>query len=83
MKTKRTLKYYVIFVLPTLIAFLIAFLIPFIMGIYLSFTEFRTVTDAKFNGFDNYVEAFSNKDFLNSLWFTVRFTVINIIFINL
>ena len=72
-----------VFVLPTLIAFAISFLIPFVMGIYLSFTEFTTVTNARFVGFDNYIKAFSdNRDFLNALWFTVKFTVVSVISIN-
>ena len=76
-------KYFPVFVLPTLIAFLIAFAIPFVLGIYLSFTEFTTVQDAKFVGFANYIEAFSEgDDFLNALWFTVRFAVTSVITIN-
>ena len=47
-------KYFWLFVLPTLIAFIIAFLVPFIMGIYLSFTKFTTVTNATFVGLENY-----------------------------
>ena len=71
-----------IFVLPTLLAFLVAFIIPFVLGIYLSFTEFTTVNDAKFTGLSNYINAFKNKDFLNALWFTVRFTIVSVITIN-
>ena len=71
-----------IFVLPTLLAFLIAFIIPFVLGIYLSFTEFTTVNDAKFIGVSNYINAFKNRDFLNALWFTVRFTIVSVITIN-
>lgn len=75
-------KYFWFFVLPTLAAFAISFIIPFVLGLYLSFTEFTTVTDAVFTGFDNYIKAFSNKDFLNALWFTIKFTVISVITIN-
>lgn len=71
-----------IFVLPTLLAFLIAFIVPFLLGIYLSFTEFTTVNDAKFIGVENYINAFKNKDFLSALWFTVKFTVVSVITIN-
>ncbi|MDF2607908.1 MAG: binding-protein-dependent transport system inner rane component [Clostridiales bacterium] len=80
---KNLKKYFAIFALPTLIAFLIAFLIPFILGIVLSFTEFTTVTDAKFVGLDNYVKAFADREFLNALWFTVKYTVVAVITINL
>ena len=79
---KKLKKYFPVFVLPTLIAFLIAFLIPFIMGMYLSFTDFTTVTDAQWVGISNYVKAFQNKDFLNALWFTAKFAVVSVITIN-
>lgn len=77
-------KYFAIFVLPTLIAFLIAFVVPFILGFGLSFTEFRTVTDAQFVGLNNYVKAFSeDTEFLSALWFTVKFAVVSVITINI
>lgn len=81
----KTLKrWFPVFALPTLIAFVIVFLIPFIMGLYLSFCEFRTVSDAKFIGIENYIRAFTeNSEFLNSLWFTVKFAVVSVITINL
>ncbi len=72
-----------IFLMPTLIAFLIAFLIPFFMGLYLSFCEFRTVNDATFVGFSNYITAFNDGSrFLDALWFTVKFTVVSVISVN-
>ena len=79
---KNLKKYFPIFVLPTLLAFFIAFVIPFIMGVYLSFCDFTTVTNAKWVGIDNYIKAFTNKEFLNALWFTVRFAVVAVISIN-
>ncbi len=76
-------RYFPIFVLPTLIAFLIAFVIPFLLGLFLSFTEFRTVSDATFVGFSNYIKAFSeDSTFLPALWFTVKFAVLSVITIN-
>lgn len=76
-------KHFFILVLPTLVAFSVAFIIPFILGIYLSFTKFTTVTDAQWIGWENFFMAFKDKDFLQSLWFTVKFAVVNIISINL
>ena len=61
---KSMKKYFWLFALPTLIAFAIAFLVPFIMGIYLSFTKFTTVTNATFVGLDNYRKAFSSPEFI-------------------
>lgn len=75
-------KWFPVFVLPTLAAFTIVFAVPFILGLGLSFTEFTTVLDAKWVAFANYVKAFSNKDFLNALRFTVKFSIVSVITIN-
>ena len=81
---KHLSRYFGVFALPTLLAFSVAFLIPFLLGIYLSFTEFTTVTDAQFVGFSNYVAAFTgDTGFLDALWFTVKFALVSIITINL
>ena len=81
---KSMRKYWPIFVLPTMLAFLIGFLIPFIMGIYLSFCNFTTVTDAQFVGLANYIKIFTDpsSNFLHSLWLTSLFTVVNVVLIN-
>ena len=79
---KTLKKYFPIFVLPTLIAFCFAFIAPFIMGVYLSFCKFTTVTNAKFIGFKNYMNIFSNKDFANALGFTCKFTIVAVLMIN-
>lgn len=81
---KSLKKYFAFFALPTVIAFAIAFAIPFILGVYLSFTEFTTVTNAAWVGPKNYIRAFTeNADFMNALWFSVKFTVVSVILINL
>jgi raffinose/stachyose/melibiose transport system permease protein len=75
--------FYAFFTLPTIIAFLIAFLIPFLLGIYLSFTEFTTVTNSHWVGVGNYILAYSDdKNFLNAAIFTAKFAVVSIILIN-
>jgi raffinose/stachyose/melibiose transport system permease protein len=80
---KTMKKYFAFFTLPTVLAFLIAFLIPFLMGIYLSFTKFTTVNDAHWVGLKNYIRAFTtDQTFLNALVFTVKFTVISVVLIN-
>ncbi|MDF2842286.1 MAG: binding-protein-dependent transport system inner rane component [Herbinix sp.] len=75
-------RYFPIFILPTLIAFTVAFIIPFLLGIVLSFTEFTTVIDARWVGIKNYKAVFANKEFLNALWFTVKFAVTAVLTIN-
>ncbi len=80
---QKTLKrYFPIFVIPTLIAFSFAFIIPFVMGVYLSFCKFKTITNATFVGLENYIKIFADRDFLNALWFTVKVSVISILTIN-
>ena len=59
MNNKSLKKYFPIFVLPTLIAFVIAFVIPFVMGIYLSFCKFNTIRDAEWVGIKNYMTIFT------------------------
>jgi len=79
---KSLKKYFLLFVGPTLIAFIIAFVIPFVMGVFLSFAKFTTVADAQWVGFANYVRAFSNRDFVNALGFSTLFTIVSVLIIN-
>ena len=52
------------------------------MHLYWSFCEFTTVTDAKFVGLSNYIEAFKDTIFRHSFWYTVLFAVVSLIVIN-
>lgn len=81
---KTLKKYFLVFTLPTLVAFAFAFIVPFVQGIYLSFCQFTTVDNATFIGFKNYAKAFESKQgFLSAFGFTAAFTVISVITINL
>ena len=75
-------KYYGIFALPASAVFAVVFLIPFALGIYLSFCNFTTVSDSVFTGVENYIEALSDPDFRNALWFTVKFTLVSVVTVN-
>ncbi len=75
-------KYFPIFLLPTFIAFLIGFIVPFLLGLYLSFCKFTTVSDAVFIGAKNYTQIFSDATFLHSLWYTALFTIVAVVSIN-
>ena len=82
MNNRSMKRYFPIFALPTLIAFIVGFVVPFILGVYLSFCKFTTVTDAQWIGFSNYTKIFSDGDFLHALGFTVLFTIVAVITIN-
>lgn len=79
---KTLKKYFVVFMVPTLLAFTLAFILPFLMGLYLSFCEFSTVTNATFVGFENYRKAFIGKDFMNAMGFTFKFSIVAVMSIN-
>ena len=79
---KAIKRYWPVFVLPTLAAFIIGFVWPFIQGLYLSFCKFITIDKASFNGLKNYIYALTEADFLHSFWFTALFTVVSTACIN-
>jgi len=82
--TKALKKFFPVFAGPTLLAFMIAFIVPFFMGLYLSFTKFSTLTNARFVGTDNYARALGERsDFPQALVFTAVVSVISIITVNL
>lgn len=68
-----------------MIAFTIGFLIPFVTGLYLSFCDFTTVSNATFTGFNNYIKAFTDtsSSFVQSLWYTALFAALSTVIINL
>ena len=82
MSGKAIRKWWWLFALPTFAAFIVGFLVPFIMGVYLSFRKFTTVTDGKFVGFRNYYRALKDPHLLYSFLFTTFFAVITTIIIN-
>jgi len=79
---KAISKYWPVFVLPTLLAFIIGFIWPFIWGIYLSFQRFTTVSKTTFVGIQNYISVFQDSTFLHAFGFTAAFTVISTVLIN-
>ena len=76
-------RYFPLFLLPTLVAFVIGFVWPFLWGIYLSFFKFKTLKFMEFNGIRNYILAFSDSTFLYSFFFTTLFAIVVVVIINL
>ena len=79
---KATKKWWPVFVLPTLAAFIIGFVVPFVEGLDLSFCKFTTINKATWVGFSNYLKVFQDAQFWDSLQFTVSFTVVSTVLIN-
>lgn len=75
-------KWFPLFLLPTVAAFAIGFVYPFIKGIYLSLCNFKTTSNAKFVGLDNYIKALSDSSFMHSFWFTALFAIVSLVLIN-
>ncbi len=85
---KTVKKYWPLFVLPTMAAFVIGFIVPFVYGLFLSFCKFTTVADWKWVGFKNYTKIFVvngkvDTTFLHSLWYTSLFTIVTMLIINI
>ena len=76
---KAIRRYWPVFVLPTLIAFIIGFVWPFIWGAGLSFCKFTTVKNVQFAGLSNYAMIWSDNTFTHAFWFTAVFTVVSIL----
>lgn len=83
MAGKAVKRWWALFALPTFIAFIVGFIVPFLMGVYLSFTRFSTVTDSEWVGLKNYSAVFSDPDFIHALWYTVLFTIVTTVIVNI
>ncbi len=75
-------KWGLLFLGPITAAFAIGFIWPFIQGIYLSFCKFQLISDAKLDGFNNYIAAFSDATFLHAFWYTALFAIVSLVLIN-
>ena len=63
-----------------MIAFTIGFIAPFLLGIYLSFCKFTTVTDARFIGLENYGKVFQDPTFFTlSVVYRVVYSTFHVI----
>lgn len=82
-------KWFAPLVLPAVILFLFVILIPFIMGVVYSFAGWKGTYFAgggnvfqAWVGFDNYINAITNPKFQAAFIYTIKFTVIAVISVN-
>lgn len=65
-----------LFVLPSVVFVLIFFIIPLLMTLFMSFHDWPLFGERTFIGFENYANLTSDRQFVNSLGFTARYTLL-------
>lgn len=81
MNSKSGKFYYWAFLFPALLAIVTVILIPLLYGIYTSFTN-SDGFNMDFVGLEIYKRLFTDQQFIESLWFTIRFAVLAVLGVN-
>lgn len=81
MNKRKNTMYYWAFLLPCLLALFFIIFLPLIYGIYYSFTNSNGF-QSTFIGLENYKRILKDIQFLKSLSFTFRFTIVSVIGVN-
>ncbi|MDC3417437.1 carbohydrate ABC transporter permease [Aquibacillus salsiterrae] len=71
-----------LFLTPVILALGIVVIIPLVLGTFYSFTDWNGLTITKFIGFENYRTLLKDTDFLNSIWFTTKFSFVTVLLLN-
>ncbi|SIS40601.1 carbohydrate ABC transporter permease [Salimicrobium flavidum] len=77
----RSLSFW-LFLTPVILGLGIVVVIPFIYGLFYSFTDWNGITANNFLGFENYIRLFQEDEFMNSIWFTIKFAVVTVLLLN-
>ncbi|MBO5303014.1 MAG: sugar ABC transporter permease [Lachnospiraceae bacterium] len=81
---RKMSRQYLVLVLPGFLIFTIGLIIPLFLSFRYSLTDWDGMSaEMKFVGLQNYVKLFHDKEFLESFWFTVKFTIGNTIIQNI
>ena len=67
-----------LFILPSLIGFIAFYAVPAVRGVWISFTDWDLLRDAKFVGIANYADLLQDKEFWNALKVTIYYVLLNI-----
>lgn len=71
---------HLLFVLPSLTLYTVFSIFPILLGVYYSFTDWDGIKKSyNFIGLKNYIKMFSDKRFLHSVSFNVRYTIFLVI----
>ncbi|MFZ0475134.1 MAG: sugar ABC transporter permease [Halobacillus sp.] len=71
-----------LFLTPVILGLGIVVVIPFIYGFIYSFTNWNGLAATEFLGFQNYINLFQEDEFMQSIWFTIKFAVVTVILLN-
>ncbi len=73
----------ILFLFPTVFAFVMIIVVPFFFGLYYSMTDWNGVSpNIHFVGFKHYAKLFTTPDFVHSFVITIAFTAINVVLVN-
>ena len=80
---RKAFRQYFVLVLPGFVIFTIGLILPMFLAGWYSLTSWDGMSAEKeFIGIQNYIKLFQDKNFLDSFWFTIRFTIGNTIIQN-
>lgn len=83
-KYLRKNTFYICFLLPALVLFIIFFIIPVVQSFVLSFTNaYGMRPKYNFIGLKNYIEAFNDSSFMDTIKITLEYTLIAVVFGNI
>ncbi|MGD1815919.1 MAG: carbohydrate ABC transporter permease [Pleomorphochaeta sp.] len=68
-----------LFLLPTIIGLVVFRIVPIVWAFVLSFSKWSLLGSPKFLGFANYIEAFHNENFIQTITNTIQFSIIYVI----
>jgi len=76
--TLRNPTVYMLFILPTIMLYFLFFIYPMLSSVYYGFTDWNGLDDTSFVGFDNFVKAFSDANFINSIKNNIYFILFSV-----
>ncbi|WP_409252855.1 carbohydrate ABC transporter permease [Bacillus sp. SCS-153A] len=71
-----------LFLAPVFLALGIVVILPLLLGTYYSFTDWNGLTVNSFIGLEHYKNLINDSEFLNAIWFTVKFTIVTVLLLN-
>ncbi|PSL43258.1 raffinose/stachyose/melibiose transport system permease protein [Salsuginibacillus halophilus] len=72
-----------LFIAPVLVALMLVVGVPLLMGFFYTFTDWNGLGFNQFVGFEHYSRLLGDDRFLSSLWFTIQFSFVSVILLNI